>query len=177
MIGQYKNPYYYWWKVHKYWKMPKIHLTHIGKVTWWHGLPLNINYYSKYFDIRLQGLGWKDKCNYPIYEWDPYLCFTFFRKFQIIFTWNFCPYFYNHQEYNTINMFTWEAILAMVNYGKNITDACHDFGEYQTFNYCENPDYEIPVTNISIIRNLTDFGIQQYYKIPRSEQLKELKNY
>lgn len=176
-MGQYTNPYYYWWKVRKYWKMPKIHLAHLGKVTWWHGLPTSINYYSKYFDIRLRGLGWKDKCNYPSYEWDPYLCFTFFRKFQIIFTWNFCPYFYNHQEYNTINMFTWEAILAMVNYGKNITDACHDFGEYQTFNYCENPDYEIPVTNISIIRNLTDFGIQQYYKIPRSEQLKKLKNY
>ncbi len=120
MVNEFNNPYHYWWKVRKYWKMPKFHLAHIGKVTWWFGLPCNREYYNKYFDCFISGLGWKDKYDVPRFEWDPYLCITFFRKWQIIFVWNYCPYFMKKEnrlfEIETSES-TWTAIVGMAEYG------------------------------------------------------------
>lgn len=121
MVNEYNNPYYWWWKVRKFWKMPKIHLAHIGKITWRFGLPCSIESYNRIFDCAISGLGWKDKYDEPRFEWDPYLCFTFFRKWQIIFVWNYCSYFINAKyeimEIET-SQHTWESILWMANYNQ-----------------------------------------------------------
>lgn len=178
MTGEYTNPYYHWWKVHKYWKIPKIHLAHIGKVTWWHGLPIKLDYYSKYFDVKLSGLGWKDKYGFPDFEWDPYLAFTFFRKWQIIFIWNFCPYFLNKKDpihYKWSSDLTWETILKMSHFGTTISDACHNTGFYEPYDSCSDLDYYIPSRPITMFRNLTRKGWEEYYKTPRSKQLIESK--
>lgn len=174
IFGQYRNPYYWWWKVRKYWKIPTMHLAHIGKVTWWYGLPINIKHYNKIFDIRLSGLGWKDKYDSPRHEWDPYLSFTLFRKWQIVFIWNFRPHFSRKvKEYSSISVMTWETILDMANYNKSVTDACHDSGEWLAYHQCDDPDYQIPPTKLNALRNLTRYGFEQYCQIPRSKELKE----
>lgn len=124
-MSQFNNPYHYWWKVRKYWKMPKIHLAHIGKIVWWYGLPCSREYYAKYFDCYISGLGWKEKYEEPCFEWDPYLCLTFFRKFQIIFVWNYCPHFMKKEQRDNaidISEHTWESILEMSEFGKSIYD-------------------------------------------------------
>lgn len=122
-FNEYINPYYYWWKVRKYWKMPKLHLAHIGEITWWFGLPCSRDLYKKYFDISISGLGWKDKEDEPRFEWDPFLCFTFFRRWQVIFVWNYCHYFIKKKN-RTIEVetsqHTWESIVNMVNYDRYI---------------------------------------------------------
>lgn len=126
MLTQFNDPYHWWWKTRKYWKIPKLHLAHIGKVTWWFGLPCSRDHYNKYFDFCISGLGWKDKYDKPRFEWDPYMSFTFFRKWQIIFVWNYCPYFMKKKdrihEVET-SQHTWEAILGMALYGwENVKD-------------------------------------------------------
>lgn len=173
MLSEYKNPYYWWWKVRKYWKIPKLHLAHIGKITWWYGLPISHDYYNKYFDVRLSGLGWKSKYDSPRHEWDPYLCFTLFRKWQLIFIWNFRPHFSRKvKEYSTINLATWEAILEMAAFDGNIADVCHS--EWLTYHEVKDlePEYKIPPTRLSVLRNLTRYGFEQYLQIPRSKVLK-----
>lgn len=175
---EYHNPYYYWWKVRKFWKIPKIHLAYRGKVTWFFGLPADLEYYNKYFDVKLSGLGKKDKEGSPRHEWDPYLCFTFFRKWQVIFTLNFVPYFTkNAFEYQTISMITWECILEMTEYNKNISDACHDGGFWSTYHSCDDHNYTIPPTHLNVLRNLTKYGFEQYCQTPRSKVLKNKCNY
>lgn len=175
-LDAYNNPYYYWWKVRKFWKIPKLHLAHIGKITWFYGLPCRYDYYNRIFDVRLSGLGWKDKDDSPRFEWDPYLCFTFFRKWQIIFIWNFCRYFMKKEDptyYRLSSEQTWETILYMTNYDKNIADACHSVGFYKPYERCDDPDYYIPPKSITMFRNLSGYGWEQYYKTPRSKELKD----
>lgn len=120
-FNEFTNPYHYWWKVRKYWKMPKIHLAHIGKITWWFGLPDSREHYKKKLDIIISGLGCKDKDNAPRFEWDPYLCITFFRRWQIIFVWNYCHYFvkkWNREVEIETSEHTWESIVNMAEYGR-----------------------------------------------------------
>lgn len=173
--NQYKNPYYYWWKVRKYWKIPKLHLYHIGKITWFYGMPVYNEYYNKYLDIHISGLGWKDKEGSPRFEWNPYFCITLLRKWQIILTWSFCPHFLDFKDpthSRLSNEMTWEVILSMVHYDKNIADACHFVGFWEDYIPCDDPDYRIPSKQITPFRNMTKYGFEQYYKVPRSKQLK-----
>lgn len=182
LLNEYRNPYYWWWKVRKYWKRPKMHLAHVGKITWWYGLPCNTELYNKYFSVKLMGLGWKNKHDAACFEWNPYLCFTLFRKWQLIFMWSFRPHFIKSDSnfHGTIeNELTWEAIVEMVWKNKTVSDACHDVGEAKPYDTCNDSDYYIPSRVITPFRNLTNYGWLQYYETPRSKQLRNnnLKNY
>lgn len=169
----YKNPYHYWWQVRKYWKIPKIHLAHIGKITWWYGLPCRTDYYSKYLDIRSSGVGFKHKYDDIRFEWDPYLCFTLFRKWQLIFIWNFYPYFTKYNSHLCLESeATWEAILEMTE-GTSISDACHKVGFYTTHESCKESEYFIPSRTITVFRNMTKKGIFEYYNTSRTKELKD----
>lgn len=148
-----KNPYYDWWKVYKYWKIPKIHLAHIGKITWWYGLPISDKYYNKRFDIKISSLGKKDKMGSPRFEYNPYLCFTLFRTWQLIFIWNFVPYFKKDKnyDYELASELTWETIVWMTEYDKNLSEAikCAGFWEYDS-------------KKVTQIINLTRYGLDQH---------------
>lgn len=111
--NEYHNPIYYWWKVRKYFKFPSIRF-YKGKKTWFFGLPIRNDCYNRFIDIRLSGLGWKDKYNSPRFEWHPYIMIMFFRKWQIIWIFYYKP---DH---------TWEAILDYLYYGKSIEEAIED---------------------------------------------------
>lgn len=160
----YKNPYYYWWKVRKFWKMPKIHLAHIGEITWWFGLPCSREHYNKYLDISISGLGWKDKDNEPRFEWDPYFCITLFRKWQIIWVWNYCPYFMKQVnkaiEIET-SIHTWEAILSMVEYEATYISN-PSLGHYKDGKWV---DTELPVTsNLTLDGVINNLAVNLYGK-------------
>lgn len=122
---EFHNPYYYWWKVRKYFKRPKFHFLYAGKLTWIFGLPILTDYYNPYFDIILKGVGWKSKYDSPRHEWDPMFAITILRKWQIIFTWNYYPkkvFKQNKNDAGTISMATWEAILDMVVFNKSLEE-------------------------------------------------------
>ena len=59
-------------------------------------------------DIRSSSLGWKSKYDSPRHEWDPYFAITFFRKYRIMWMWN---YITNDSNDNVRSMATWEALL------------------------------------------------------------------
>lgn len=114
--NEYKNPFYVWWKCRKYYKFPYIHF-YCGKLTWFFGMPISKYKYNKIFDFTTSALGWKWGFYYPSYSYDPYIVFTFFRKWQIMWIFN---YMYKNDELSSIkNIATWNAMLNML-YNKNI---------------------------------------------------------
>lgn len=106
--NQYKNPFYYYWKVHKFFKRPKCHFMY-GKDIWFFGLPIRREYYNPIVSIRTESLGWKTKWDEYRHEWDPYIQIRFFRKWDLIWIFNWID---KNDEYSsTRSMATWEAIL------------------------------------------------------------------
>ena len=71
--NEYNNPFYYWWKVRKYYKF-KCKLF-IGKYYWLFGDYIRMP--KVYFTC--QGLGWKTKYDEYRFEWSPYILFRFFN--------------------------------------------------------------------------------------------------
>lgn len=113
----YCNPWYHWWKVRKYFKQPDSHF-YCGKITWFFGLPCRHDYYNRILDIHFSALGWKDKWYTPRHEWDPYIAITIFRKWQLIWTFNWADE--NDNDSITRSMATWEAILDFSYYNKSM---------------------------------------------------------
>lgn len=99
------NPLYEWWKVRKWFKRPYLKLSHIGKYEWMFGLPICMDYYNKFIDIKISNVGWKDKYDEPRFEWLPYINLLFFRKWQI--TWVFT---YIEEPGNFIQQVLTEAV-------------------------------------------------------------------
>lgn len=117
--NKYNNPLYHWWKARKYFKRPKCHF-YKGKITWFFGFPIKKEYLNKILDIRFNALGWKDKWDSPRHEWDPYISIVFFRKWQLLWIFNWIS---NDKDSGIRSMATWEAILDYLYYGKSI-DQC-----------------------------------------------------
>lgn len=110
--NQYNNPYYYWWKVRKHFVRPKWKLVYHGKEpTWFYGMYINSEYYNRFFDFQIKGLGWKSKWGEYRHEWDPMIILTIFRKYQCVWMLTYV----NDQDpdSHTRNVATWEAILDM----------------------------------------------------------------
>lgn len=133
--NQYHNPWYYWWKARKYFKRPKAHF-HIGKIEWFFGFPCRKDYLNSIIDFRMSGLGWKDKWNSPRHEWDPYIAITFFRKWWIIWVFNWIDK--NDKYSHTRSMATWEALLDFIYYKKSISKCI----KHHIWNSCPDKDAE-----------------------------------
>ena len=115
--NEYHNPFYIWWKCKKWFNVPYIHF-YCGKVTWFFGMPISKDKYNKIFDFRMSSLGWKWKYKHVEHEWDPYIVFTFFRKWQIMWVFN---YVHKNDELSfTRNIATWEAMLDMIYNDKSL---------------------------------------------------------
>lgn len=120
LFNEYRNPFYHWWKVRKIFKMPKCHL-YIGKQTWFFGLCIRDEYYNPIISIKTSALGWKWKYDEVRHEWDPYIQIRLFRKWDIIFIFNWIEK--NDPYSNTRSMATWEAILDYI-YNKYPLEKC-----------------------------------------------------
>lgn len=139
---EYNFPYYHWWSVRKYFKRPKAHL-YIGKPMWFFGFPLS-QYLNPIIDVRLHGLMWKDKWNSPRHECDPYFSIMLFEKWHFLWTFNWMD---KKDEYdNTRSMATWEAVLDILYYNKDI-EWCKKRHVWLSKDY-----------RITIDKNLTDYG-------------------
>lgn len=129
IINKYNNPLYYWWKVRKIFKRPKCHLI-LKKNFWFFGLPIRRDYYNSVIDIRFSGLGWKWKYDEVRHEWDPYIQICLFRKYHIIWIFNWVN---KHDKLNSdiISMATWEAILDYL-YNHKTVQECVNFNTWKS---------------------------------------------
>lgn len=109
--NEYHNPLYHWWKVRKEFKRPKCHFI-FGKNLWWFGLYINKKYYNKFIHFRMSAVGYKWKWDEPRHEWDPFIQICFFRKYHIIWVFNWI----NKKDKQSYikSMATWEAILRRI---------------------------------------------------------------
>lgn len=115
--NEYHNPWYHWWKTRKYFKKPNAHF-YKGKVRWFFGFPIKDKYLNPIIDIRFNALGWKSKYDSPRHEWDPYISIVFFRKWQLLWIFNWID---KEDKYsNTRSMATWEAMLDYLYYNKSL---------------------------------------------------------
>ena len=71
--NEYNNPFYYWWKVRKYYRFFFKIVT--GKYYWIFGDRIRMP--KVYF--KCKGLGWKPKYDQYRFEWSPYILFKFFN--------------------------------------------------------------------------------------------------
>lgn len=119
ILNEYNNPLYYWWKVRKIFKRPRMHL-YIGKRTWFFGMPILDEYYNPIISFNISGLGWKTKYSMVRHEWDPYINIRFFRKWDVIIIFNWVS---KHDPNSGIrSMATWEAILDYLYNKKSLRD-------------------------------------------------------
>ena len=121
--NEYHNPLYHWWKVRKYFKKPKCHF-YKGKITWFFGFPMRKDYLNPILDIRFSALGWKSKWNDFRHEWDPYISIVFFRKWQLLWIFNWIDP--NNKDSGIKSMATWEAILDVLYNKKSLSESIED---------------------------------------------------
>lgn len=146
LFNEYYNPFYIWWKCRKWFNFPYIHFHH-GSIIWTYGMPISNKYYSKFIDFRMSSLGWKTKYDMVRHEWDPYIAITFFRKYQLVWTFNYVT---KEDEDSWVrNLATWEAMLDMYYHNRSIA-------------YVVNYHKWGGNGEIDILRNLTWTG---YFKI------------
>lgn len=163
--NEYSNPYYWWWKVREYFVRPRIHLAHVGRITWFYGLPIKYDYYNRIIDVRLSGLGWKLKYQEVRHEWNPYLALTFFRKWQLIWVWDFTSgiKLLNDGD-STRSMATWEAILDIIINHKTVDQVVE---EHRWLSHIGNNEH-----SITIIPNIQP-KLRNKYKIQPHDQVVE----
>lgn len=117
--NEYHNPWYHWWKAREYFKRPKAHF-YCGNMTWFFGFPCREDYLNSILDIRFSSLGWKTKYDSYRHEWDPYISIVFFRKWQLLWVFNWVNE--NDDFSHTRSMATWEAILDYLHNNFSIED-------------------------------------------------------
>ena len=118
--NRYHNPLHHWWKARNVFKRPKAHF-YCGKLTWFFGFPCRKDYLNKILDIRFSSLGWKTKYDSYRHEWDPYISIVFFRKWQLLWVFNWVDK--NDELSYTRSMATWEALLEYLHLNIPI-DSC-----------------------------------------------------
>ena len=115
-FNEYRNPLMPYWKVRKIFKRPKCHFMYGTKI-WFFGLILR-QHLNRIFSFRTSALGWKWKYEYVRHEWDPYIVFTLFRKWQIMWIFNYVVK--GNEDSSAINIGTWEAMLDMLYNDKSL---------------------------------------------------------
>lgn len=113
---EYHFPLSQWYKARDKFKKPKCHFI-CGKPVWFFGWPAREEYINPIIDIRSSSLGWKSKYDSPRHEWDPYFAITFFRKYRIMWMWN---YITDDSNDNVRSMATWEALLDYLYFDRTI---------------------------------------------------------
>lgn len=149
--NEYNNPFYVWWECQDWFHRPNCHI-YCGKKIWFFGLPITDRYYNKILDIRFSAIGWKWKYERIEHEWDPYISITLFKKWQLIFIFNYITK--DDEDSSTRNIATWEAMLDMVYNNKTL---------YQVVNrhqWCKSVDNRKEV--ITIKDNLSYDGFFEY---------------
>lgn len=111
-------PLYQWYRARDKFKKPNCHFS-FGKPSWFFGWYADSRYMNPIIDIYSSSLGWKDKYNSPRHEWDPFFAITFFRRYRLMWMWNYVSDPSDSGEY-TRNVATWEAILDYIYYNKSI---------------------------------------------------------
>ena len=119
LFNEYKNPFYIWWKVRKIFKRPKCHVL-IGKRVWFFGIAILDQYYNPIISIKTSNVGWKWKYDEVRHEWDPYIQIRFFRKWDIIFIFNWIDK--KDRDSTCRSMATWEAILDYLYNSKSMQE-------------------------------------------------------
>lgn len=145
--NEYHNPFYTWWGVHKWFKSPYIHF-YKGHITWFFGMPISKDKYNKIFDFRMSALGWKWKYERVEHEWDPYIAVTFFRKWQLLWIFNYVTK--DDEDSRTRNIATWEAILDILYNNRPLKDVV----KFHKWSYRQDDKNII----IDITDNLTQEG-------------------
>lgn len=138
--NDYNNPLYYWWKVRKIFKRPKIHLLK-GKNIWFYGLPCRRDYYNPIIDIHSSNIGWKFKYDEVRHEFDPYISICFFRRYHLVWVFNWITK--DDKDSNIRSMATWEAILDYLYNGKTIEECIN--GHVWISNYKKKDEYRITI--------------------------------
>ncbi len=118
-FNEYHNPLMPWWKVRKIFKRPKCHFIY-GKNIWFFGMYARRDYYNPIIHINSSALGWKWKYDMVRHEWDPYINITFFRKWHLIWIFNWCDK--KDEQSKTRSMATWEAILDYLYNNKTLEE-------------------------------------------------------
>lgn len=118
-FNEYSNPFYTWWKVRKIFKRPKCHVL-IGKRVWFFGIAIRDEYYNPIISIKTSNVGWKWKYDEVRHEWDPYIQIRFFRKWDIIFVFDWISK--EDRDSTCRSMATWEAILDYLYNDKSIQE-------------------------------------------------------
>lgn len=157
--NEYNNPFYVWWKCKDWFLSPSCHI-YCGKKTWFFGLPITDRYYNKILDIRFSAVGWKWKYERIEHEWDPYIAITLFKKWQLIFIFNYVVK--KDKNSGTRNIATWEAMLDIVYNNKSLCQAVNGHQWYKC------PDKKEVIT---IKNNLSYDGFFEYlieYEIMRN---------
>lgn len=100
------NPLRTWWKVRKNFKFPRLRF-YFGKHTC--GLPMHIH--DKPIHVWISDIMWKDKWYTPRHEYSPQIGIRFFKKWQLLITFE-APCNGDNDQY-------WEQILWTLYYKKN----------------------------------------------------------
>ena len=114
-FNQEHNPFYYWWKVRKFFKRPKCHIT-VGKNIYVFGMTRN----NPIFGIEASSLGWKWKFHEVRHEYDPFIRICLFKKWSIVFTFNWEST--KDKDSDVRSMATWEAILDFLYNNKTLRE-------------------------------------------------------
>lgn len=147
----YHNPFYHWWKVKKYFVMPKFYFV-CGKYSGYGGLPV-WNHYS-IINFYCRSLYWDDKFNLPYYKASPIVCFIFknpitYKKYWVGLILKYSDSFEKNMMFNDIaEVISWETILNVLYYNKTIDEAI-ELNSWSIFDKnCEKVEYKIDAKNI-----------------------------
>ena len=137
LFNDYYNPFYIWWKCRKWFNFPHIHFHH-GHIFWHYGMPCSEEYYNKFIDFHMSALGWKTKYDSFRHEYDPYIAITFFRKWQLLWTFNYVTI--EDKDSWVRNIATWEAMMDILWNKKFLSDVvdCHKWGNKGEIDICKN---------------------------------------
>lgn len=113
------NPLKTWWKARKYFKFPHVFIgiycnscLHPYATNKWRG---------KILDVNIQDVMWKDKCDTPRHERNPFIYICLFSRLSLLITF---PMRYKNEfdEWEDCSDDYWEYMLDYLYYSHNLKD-------------------------------------------------------
>ena len=102
-----ENPLRTWWKVRKWFRIPKPFI-YFGPII--SGLPFGLP--NKWIELHSYDVTWKDKYDSPRFEFVPQINLELFKKYQLLLTF----------QTNNNDVY-WETILDIIYYNKSLKEA------------------------------------------------------